>query len=241
MRILALETSGRDGSLAALEGNQRGVVRLVREATVVGPERTAQFLAPRLQELLHDVRWEASAIELITVAVGPGSFTGLRIGVTTAKALAYATGAQVIGVNTLAVIAEQAPAECRSLWVVMDAQRQELFAAKFGSDRKLLCEPLLLPQQLWPAALKPGDSVSGPGLRRLRVDLPDDVHIVDESRWQPMATAVGQLGWRDYTAGRRDDLWTLAPQYYRQSAAEEKRDKFIEGKENGRQGDKENR
>jgi tRNA threonylcarbamoyladenosine biosynthesis protein TsaB len=243
MRILAIETSGRDASLALLEGGDgngdgnRGdgdAARLVGEVAVTGPERTAQILAPRLSDLLQTAGWPTATIRLVVVAVGPGSFTGLRIGVTTAKTFAYAVGAEVIGVNTLAVIASQAPRSAAPLWVVMDAQRQELFTAKFDAERKLICATRILSQSEWLAALEPGDEVTGPGLRRLLLALPADVGVVDESKWVPMATAVGQLGWREYQTGRRDDLWQLLPKYYRASAAEEKRDK-----EAGRQGDKE--
>jgi tRNA threonylcarbamoyladenosine biosynthesis protein TsaB len=238
MRILALETSGRDGSLAALESDGERAdpacaIRVVREVVIAGPERTAQVLAPRLAELLKEIGWDAKTIQLVCVAVGPGSFTGLRIGVTTAKTLAYAVGAEVIGVNTLAVIARQAPAASTPLWVVMDAQRRELFAAKFV-DGQLTGETLVLTQREWMGMLKAGDQVTGPGLSRLGSALPNGVVVVEESMWQPMATAVGKLGWSEYMAGRRDDLWKLLPHYYRQSTAEEKKDK-----EMGRQGDKE--
>lgn len=223
MRILAIETSGRDATLAALNSDQHGEPQTLAEAAIRGPERTAQLLAPRLQELLRDLDWKPSDVELVAVAVGPGSFTGLRIGVTTAKTLAYAVGAQVIGVNTLAAIAAQAPADTAPLWVVMDAQRQELFAAKFDAARNMVAAPEILTQPAWQNLLQPGDQVTGPGLRRLRIDLPGGVHTVPQNAWQPMATTVGQLAWRDHQAGRRDDLWQLVPLYYRQSAAEEKR------------------
>lgn len=229
MRIVAIETSGRDASLAALEGVRDGdktAACLVREVTVTGPERTAQFLAPRLNDLLQATDWPAKSIQLVAVAVGPGSFTGLRIGVTTAKTLAYAVGAELIGVNTLSVIASQAPPAVGPVWVVMDAQRQELFAAKFDGERKPIGETRIFSQSQWLSALTPGDRVTGPGLQRMRSVLPTGIDVVDESKWQPMAAAVGQLGWRDYCAGRHDDLWKLLPQYYRASAAEEKtRDK----------------
>ncbi len=222
MRILAIETSGRDASLAVLEGGDGEAARLVKQAIVAGQERTAQVLAPRLRDLLAGVDWPIASIRLVIAAVGPGSFTGLRIGVTTAKTLAYAIGAEVIGVNTLAAIAEQAPPTAASLWVVMDAQRQELFAAEFDRHRKPIGDTRILSQAEWLSALAPGDRVTGPGLKRMRPLLPTGIDVVDESQWPPMAAAVGQLGWRDYCAGRRDDLWKLVPLYYRPSAAEEK-------------------
>jgi tRNA threonylcarbamoyladenosine biosynthesis protein TsaB len=230
MRILAIETSGQAGSVAALVGKgdaAAGELELVGEAAVGGGARTAQALAPLAKDLLASANWPADSINLVAVAVGPGSFTGLRIGVTMAKTFAYAVGAQVIGVNTLEVVAEQARNGAGRLWAVMDAQRQELFAAKFIASedpRRLTCgrETQILSQTEWIAALEAGNMVTGPGLRRLGVPLLPGVVTVDAALWQPMAATVGRIGWRDFQAGRRDDVWKLMPLYYRPSAAEEK-------------------
>ena len=123
--------AGRLDASATCGTRAGSAARLVRGGVVTGHERTAQTLAPRLSELLRETDWPAGVDSTWWWSpVGPGSFTGLRIGVTTAKTFAYAVGAEVIGVNTLAVIAEQAPRAAAPLWVVMDAQRQELFAAQ---------------------------------------------------------------------------------------------------------------
>jgi tRNA threonylcarbamoyladenosine biosynthesis protein TsaB len=220
-RILAIETSGRDASVAVLEATGGGARSLAQDI-LSGSERTATMLAPRLDKLLAGVGWPARSIEVIAVAVGPGSFTGLRIGVTTAKTLAYAVGAEVIGVSTLAAIAEQAPPAAAPLWVVMDAQRQELFAAKFDGQPRLSIATRIVAQSEWLASLEPGDFVTGPGLRRVLSALPIGVTVVHESLWQPLAATVGQIGWRDFQSGRREDVWTLVPQYFRRSAADEK-------------------
>jgi tRNA threonylcarbamoyladenosine biosynthesis protein TsaB len=225
MRLLSIETSGRQASLAVLEGLDEGA-RLLVETRLDGPQRTAQVLAPALRDLLSQVEWPASSIELITVVVGPGSFTGLRIGVTTAKTLAYAVGAAVVGVDTLSVLASQAPPGGNPLWTLVDAQRQELFAAKFKESGTpsphATVEPQILSVEAWLAALAPGDRVTGPVLKRLAARLPTGVEPVAEKLWQPTAGAVGRVGWEAFRQGRRDDVWTLSPQYYRPSAAEEK-------------------
>jgi tRNA threonylcarbamoyladenosine biosynthesis protein TsaB len=226
MRILAIETSGQAGSVALLLG-AGDTIQLVHEATVASAARTAQALAPLASDLLAKAQWPADSIELVAVAVGPGSFTGLRIGVTMAKTFAYAVGAGIIGVNTLEAVAEQAQIDAGSLWAVMDAQRQELFAAKFvargdSKPQAMEIETRVLSQADWIVAVEPGDSVTGPGLRRMTTPLPPEVAAVDESLWQPMAATVGKIGWRDFQSGRRDDVWKLMPLYYRPSAAEEK-------------------
>jgi len=229
MRIVAIETSGRYGSVAALWGEENGAQPL-QQIALGGDQRTAQALAPALHELLAQVDWSPQSVELVAVAVGPGSFTGLRIGVTTAKAFAYAVGAEIIGVNTLAVMAAQAMSHESSshapLWTILDAQRQELFVARFVGDEHggfpVDCDASIVAQDAWLVQLQSGDRVIGPPLRTLKSKLPDGVVAMPEELWQPMATAVGRVGWRAYQSGRRDDVWKLAPHYFRLSAAEEK-------------------
>jgi tRNA threonylcarbamoyladenosine biosynthesis protein TsaB len=164
---------------------------------------------------------------LVAVTVGPGSFTGLRIGVTTAKAFAYGIGAEVLGINTLESLALQASTTSSPLWTVLDAQRQEFFAAKYIVDGQLTVravhETCIITQDAWLTGLEPGDRVTGPALKRLVPRLPAGIEVLPEQSWQPMANAVGQLAWKNYQAGHRDDVWKLSPNYYRPSAAEEKR------------------
>jgi tRNA threonylcarbamoyladenosine biosynthesis protein TsaB len=225
MRIIAIETSGRHGSVAALRGGAGGA-ELLHQITLRGDQRTAQALAPALHEMLTRSDWMPPSVELVAVTVGPGSFTGLRIGVTAAKTFAYAVGASVIGVNSLAAMAAQAPASSAPLWTVLDAQRHELFVARFIADdhgrMPIDSETSIIARDAWLAQLQPGDRVTGPPLRVFHAQLPAGVIAMPEDVWQPMAATVAQVGWLTYQAGRRDDVWKLAPQYYRASAAEEK-------------------
>ena len=225
MRLLSIETSGRSGSIALLEGKD-GDAKLAGEVLLAGSQRTAQVLAPAIEDLLTKAGWAAGSIELVAVVVGPGSFTGLRIGVTTAKTLAYAVGAKVVAVDTLRVLAAQAPADGAPLWAIVDAQRQELFAAQFaggGSNLpQVTSETEILSAEGWLAGLRPGDRVTGRALGRLADRLPAGVVVVAEEFWQPTASAAGWVGWALYQQGQQDDVWTLVPHYYRPSAAEEK-------------------
>lgn len=228
MRIIAIESSGRHGSLAALVA-EGGRLALRTETKLRQSEgRTAQTMAPALKSLLDDLRWTPKSIDLVAVTVGPGSFTGLRIGVTTAKTLAYAVGAQLVGVNTLEVLAEQAPPACARLWTILDAQRQELFVARFDdapsgqSAKPPATTTSILRKTEWLAMLRPGDRVTGPPLEKLAAELPDGVTATPHDSWLPMAGATGRVAFRAYQAGQRDDVWQLVPLYLRASAAEEK-------------------
>ncbi len=221
MRILAIETTGQAGSVALFDDGAR-----LAETVLPPTDRSAKALAPVIQRILADNGWRASDIRVIAVATGPGSFTGLRIGVTTAKTLAYALGAQVIGVNSLAVIAAQAPGDVERLSTVMDAQRQQVFAANFArgpGDNVELASPItIMDNEAWLAQLAAGAVVSGPALEKLAARLPTGVLALAAEHWAPRAATVARLGWRRFETGERDDLWRLVPQYFRQSAAEEK-------------------
>jgi tRNA threonylcarbamoyladenosine biosynthesis protein TsaB len=225
VRILAIETSGRHGSVAALRG-EAGGIDCLGQILLPASERTARSLAPALRDLLHKVEWRPDSIELVAVTIGPGSFTGLRIGVTTAKTLVYAVGAQIIGVDSLEVLAQAAPANENRLWAIMDAQRQELFVAPFdisiSSTPRRIGATVVIKQEEWLAGLRAGDCVTGPALQRMAARLPANVVAVPEELWQPKAESVGHVAWRAYQAGQRDDIWKLLPNYFRPSAAEEK-------------------
>jgi tRNA threonylcarbamoyladenosine biosynthesis protein TsaB len=219
--VLAIETSTLTGSVALLEDR-----RLVGCVTLDPKQRTAQSLAPAMAAQLRSAGWQPRHVNLVAVSHGPGSFTGLRIGVTAAKAFAYAVGAEVLGVNTLEVIAFQAQLDSQLLWPVIDAQRGQLFAALFrhnnGGTWELLEPTCIMDSDEWIGRLTTGVGVSGPGLSRLVERLPQDVLIEDQQRWTPHAATVGQLAVRRHQSGERTDLWSLVPHYYRPSAADEK-------------------
>ena len=225
LRVLALETSERVGSLATLQVSPEQTTTS-RSISLPSDQRSAQSLLPAIQSLLAESEWKPSQLNLVCVSTGPGSFTGLRIGVTTAKTLAYATGAKLVEVHTLAAIAAGVSTPHERLWTILDAQRQELFVAKFEpgwQDRSGdLPETRILGIEQWMQVLSPGDAVSGPPLQKLADRLPAGVHVVDVKDWKPQAEAVGRLGYAAYQNGQSVDAMQLVPRYYRKSAAEEK-------------------
>ena len=128
--------------------------------------------------------------------------------------------------STLAPFALQAPAPAKPLWTIMDARRRELFAERYvvAKDGKYRVEreAFIAPQDMWLADLCAHECVTGPALGRLLRRLPPGIETTPAETWQPLAEAVGRVAWRAHRAGQRDDIWRLAPNYYRASAAEEK-------------------
>jgi tRNA threonylcarbamoyladenosine biosynthesis protein TsaB len=224
MHILAIETTGLAGSVAALDD-----ANLLTAIDLPQDQGSSRALAPAIQRLLAEVGWRPKDVQLVGVVVGPGSFTGLRVGVTAAKAFAYAVGAEVLGLDTLEVLAAAAPPEVSRLSAAIDAQRGEVAAADFArtSDGPMaLATPArLLPIESWWSSLPPGALVTGPVLRQLIDRLPSHLTAMSPDFWLPKASAAGRLAARLYAAGHRDDLWSLAPHYSRPSAAEERKAK----------------
>lgn len=220
MNVLALETSCRNASVAVLEND-----RLLSHCEFGSSRRTAQAFAPEIAGQLSAVGWCPGDVQLIVVSQGPGSFTGLRVGVTAAKTLAYATGAPVLGVNTQQVIAYQAEGDWEEITVVGDAGRQQLFVDCFRriADRlEPACSPGIVDISAWLQSLDDGQWVTGPGLSQRVDQLPAGVRSTTSADWLPRAATLGRIGYSEFQAGRRDDLWNLKPIYYRPSAAEEK-------------------
>ncbi len=221
MNILALETTEPIGSVAAANGPT-----LLAQLDFDPQQRSAQSFAPAIKQILADVGWRPADVRLVAVSIGPGSFTGLRVGVTAAKTFAYAVGAEVLGVGTLWAIAAAVPPTIANVSVAVDAQRGDVVAAdfRFAADGwpDIVRPDRLLPAAEWLGGLQPGTAVTGPALRKLRCAIPAGLTVLEPQYWRPTAAAVARLAYRHYSLGQRDDLWTLQPYYCRLAAAEEK-------------------
>lgn len=218
-RLLLLETSGRVGQVAVACGATLLEVRALDEA-----RRHARDLAPAVADLLAHQKWKPRDLRAVIVSRGPGSYTGLRVGIMSAKTLAYATGCAVLGVETFAVIARQAPASARAVDVLADAQQDRLYVQKFergaGEAWQATTELAIMTAAEWLLRRKPAAWVSGPGARLVESRLPEGTPCVPPELREPGCASLLQLGYeRLEEAG--DDLWRLEPLYARPSSAEE--------------------
>ncbi len=194
-RALAIETSGRIGSVALVE---EGVVR-VEDEFAHGLKHAAEMV-PRIDSLCRRLEWKPNDIDEIYVSAGPGSFTGLRIGITFAKTLAFTTGARLVAVPSVQVLAENAPPEVQNLIIVLDAKRGQIFTARFARENENWVEKepahlddlaSMLRRSLRPVYLL------GDGIPFHRDAIPVSeagVTIAPESSWRAQAAAVATAG-----------------------------------------------
>jgi tRNA threonylcarbamoyladenosine biosynthesis protein TsaB len=131
-RLAAIDTSTPLGSVALFE---RGALVADDEKRVSNAH--GESLLPMLDALFRRVGWQPADVERWAVGIGPGSFTGIRIGVATVKGIQLATGAELVGVTSLEAIAAQAQAGDKDAVVaVLDAMRAELFVEATGAVRR---------------------------------------------------------------------------------------------------------
>lgn len=226
MNILALDTSGDRAILGLAVG-----LDLVLETVCDGSRRHGRDLIPALGALLRRGGIAPRDLNLIGAGLGPGSYTGIRIGLTAARTLAYAVGAAVAGFDGLEAFALAAPAEALKIQVVGDAQRGDVYRADFhraepGAPLDRLGPTRVEPRGAWAASLEPGAWVAGPGLdfEPIRALLPPGVIPLDSDHNRPAGRALLALTRRAFEADPKRDAWTLEPNYLRRSAAEEQWD-----------------
>jgi tRNA threonylcarbamoyladenosine biosynthesis protein TsaB len=186
-------------------------------------------LLPSIRAILGRAHLNMADIELVGVGVGPGSYTGLRVGVMAAKTIAYATGAVLVGLDTLEAVARNAAGEATRVVVIADAQRGDLYVAEWGRDypggalrltRPCQVEPLLA----WLGRVSPTAVILGPALgsERIRASIPPHRQPADPGSNFADGRHLLQLALDADAQGIHDDLWNLEPRYLRRSSAEEK-------------------
>lgn len=229
MHALALETSGRVGSVALVRD---GVV--VDERTYPHGLQHATALVPLLDALCRDHGIAPRDLGELYVSIGPGSFTGLRVGVTLAKTLAFAGGARIVAVPSLDALAENAPADAGDLIVLLDAKRGQVFAARYtrAAAAWRVAEPARLDRLATFLAAAPRPvTLLGEGIKYHPLDDASGVTFADESTWTARASVVARLGAERAARGEFTSPHALVPRYVRLVEAEEKR-LIAEGKLN---------
>lgn len=227
---VAIETSCRQGSVAVSDG-----ANVLAEAQFSSHMRHAAELLPTIRRLVAEQHWQPNAVDRIAVSIGPGSFTGLRIGVTFARTLSTWTGASIIAVPTVDVIAATAEPVLRQtagdrqgyLAVILDAKRRQVYAALYRWTGSVVEN--IIPARLTrvPALLGDLDGpvwVTGEGVDYHLDDIEQyDVHFLSRAVWTPHAAMVARVGNTLAEAGSFVDADRLTPLYLRLPEAEERR------------------
>ncbi|MCL4244463.1 MAG: tRNA (adenosine(37)-N6)-threonylcarbamoyltransferase complex dimerization subunit type 1 TsaB [Candidatus Dadabacteria bacterium] len=226
VKILAIETSTYSGSIAVADGD-----RILGEYYMgMGPSHSEKLI-PKVDMLLSELEMDKSELSGLAVTAGPGSFTSLRVGISTVKGLAFALDLPVVSASSLELLAMNAPFSEYQICPVIDARRGEVFSALFRSvDGNLarLAEdaPRTLPELR--SIIKEKTIFIGEGAL-LYKDFLEDNHGESEPGESlfcpsylnyPRASSLAYLGVRRLREGLSEDAALLSPAYLRKPDAE---------------------
>ena len=228
MNILAIDTSGVTASVAILRDEN-----VLAEIFLNLGRNHSEILLPSIDHLLIATGLDLKAIDVFACTVGPGSFTGIRIGVSTVKGLALAVDRPIVGLSALEVLAMNAMGFQKKICPMIDARREQVYAGSYADDG---AEALtnIIPERLFKAddflELIGGDAVFiGTGAVKygeiIQRKLAGRSYFVVGHLHQVHASAVGVLAGRKALAGEMTDAVKLIPLYLRRSEAEEKLDR----------------
>lgn len=225
MKILAIDTSTLVAAVSVMEDE-----RLLGEYIVNHKKTHSQRLMPMVKKLLEELELKPSDIDVFAVSTGPGSFTGLRIGVTTIKAMAYATSKPVVGVPTLDALAYNILIEDFIICPIMDARNNQVYTALYErKDGKLnrISDYLALPvDELADIIEEKNKKVIflGDGVENHRDffknRLKDSCEFAPGSMRLQRASSIAQIAYMKAKEGKTEYSIELVPFYLRKSQAE---------------------
>jgi tRNA threonylcarbamoyladenosine biosynthesis protein TsaB len=193
LNILALDTTSELGSIAIIGGEG-----LIEEVVLRSGDGFAHVLFGEIENLLARNHLRLAEIDGFASASGPGTFTGVRVGLTAVKGLAEAMSRKVVAVSNLRAMAYFGTGELRAPWV--DARRGEIYGAVYNASLEPVCDEVVMKRDAWLAAIPAG------------------VEIISQPR--PLAGAIGRIAAREFAAGRALDPAAVDANYVRRSDAE---------------------
>ncbi|HEY3936379.1 MAG TPA: tRNA (adenosine(37)-N6)-threonylcarbamoyltransferase complex dimerization subunit type 1 TsaB [Bryobacteraceae bacterium] len=196
MTILALDTTSELGSLAVRKDGAT-----ISEVTLRAPEGFAHLIFPAIEELLRETGTNLKEIDCFAAANGPGSFTGIRVGLSAIKGLAEALSKPAIGISNLRALSWFGSLPLRA--PLIDARRGEVYTAVYDANLRIIVPEVVLPLAAWLE----------------KFEKPEYERVSQEGALRPLAAAVAYCAETDGPAGWQDPA-ALDANYVRRSDAE---------------------
>jgi len=193
LKILAIDTTSELGSIAITDDQ-----RVIEEIVLQSGDGFAHVLFGEIENLLARHNLRLADIDGFASASGPGTFTGVRVGLTAVKGLAEAMSRPVVAVSNLRAMAFLGAGGLRAPWI--DARRGEIYGAVYNASLEPVCEEVVMKHDAWLASLPAG------------------VATISEPR--PLAGAIGRIAAREFADGRGLDPAAVDANYVRRSDAE---------------------
>lgn len=210
MTILALDTTSNFASVAIRAGG-----RTINEVRLESSEGFAHLIFSAIEQCRNEAKIQLEAIDCFAAANGPGSFTGLRVGLAAVKGLAEALGKPAAGISNLRALSSFGKNRNSHRAVVLDARRGEVYAAVYDSQLRVVLPEVVLPLEAWLGKLKPTanyEVISGVAISQ------ENIEVVEAPRF--LASAVALCAEMDGAEGKWADPALLDANYVRRSDAE---------------------
>ncbi len=218
MKILGVDTSTPIGSVGLIDGE-----RFIAEHTLSIVKAHSSRLMPAIDQILRWADLTVHDLDACAVGIGPGSFTGIRIGVGTIKSLCYALKKPIVGVSTLEAIAYNLRYTDRLICPILDARKDEVYGAVFRGGQNLLrkSDDLCVPVESLLSHIDDDAIFVGDGLLRyaptVQEQFGDDVPLADPIFNVPRGASIARIGYDRLLNGQSGDYFSLAPNYVRDS------------------------
>ena len=215
MKLLAIDTATETGSVALLENSYLQAEYCIRRKRI-----QSRKLTPVIQSLLSDLEWDFSDLSGVVVSIGPGSFTGRRIGLSVAKGIAFARDLPLTSVISLDAIALSYAENPMLVCPMIRFRKQDYYLAMYkwdGSKMERVSEYEVLHLKELNEFLADGSALVGDfseeEIDRLKEFVKKDVHLAHSIHRQSSAFHVGLLGQENFRQGKNDAIDSVEPFY----------------------------
>ena len=211
MLLLAADTSGNHGSIALAQCGADGTCDIIEVQSLQGGTFSAQLI-PQIADLLARHDFPREAVDAFAAVAGPGSFTGLRVGLAGIKALAEVTGKPIAAVSLLEAVALSSQKQ-GTITSALDAGRREIYLAEYLNGKNVSPEMVVSQENFTPAGtvVTPDDTVA-----EFARSKQCGVEVVS----RPRSDLIARLGWKHILAGRTVSAEALDANYVRRTDAE---------------------
>jgi tRNA threonylcarbamoyladenosine biosynthesis protein TsaB len=222
VRILAVDTSGKEIGIGVFDGQ-----KCLFEGYMTAERAYNRHIMPLINRALDETGLKLADVDVFAAALGPGSFTGIRVGMSVMKAFAHALNKKFSGASTLDIMAESAASRTKGkVWAILEAGRGELYAACYKNPESGVRSPesrtkyMLVSKDVFIKKLRPGDAVAGLGGENILVELAAKSSKISVVKLEHVEMgAFARLVEADKGRGNKA-VYTMEPVYIRPSEAE---------------------
>jgi tRNA threonylcarbamoyladenosine biosynthesis protein TsaB len=213
MKILGIDTTTKFLSIGVYDGAKVYAYNLE-----VG-RRLSSLLAPTIKRILDALGWQASDIDYFACGLGPGSFTGMRVGVATIKGLAWSLHKPIIGISTLDILARAVKAKGVRVIPMIDAKRHLVYCSVYkteGSIQKRIMPYLLLTEAQFQKKMRPKSTIFGDALLLYKENILSNIKnvtILDSDYWYPRGHNIIELALERIKQKKLSNSFKIKPIY----------------------------